>query len=113
LEQNIDQACFAASDRLKLRYLDDRRQEQPTELHEALIVHAMPSGLTVYLPEYGLMGSIDRVTFGDGHWRYDPRNYALVNQRGGGQRYRCGDTLYVRVRSIDSVRGELELKPLQ
>ncbi|MBR5837701.1 MAG: RNB domain-containing ribonuclease, partial [Victivallales bacterium] len=112
LEQNIDQACFAASDRLKLRYLDDRRQEQPAELHEALIVHAMPSGLTVYLPEYGLMGSIDRATFGDGHWRYDPRSYALVNQHGGGQRYRCGDTLYVRVRSIDSVRGELELKPI-
>ena len=113
LEQNIDQACFAASDRLKLRYLDDRRQENPAELHEALIVHAMPSGLSVYLPEYGLMGSIDRTVFRDGQWRYDPRSYSLVNQRGGGQRYRCGDTLYVRVRSIDSVRGELELKPIQ
>ena len=113
LEQNIDQACFAASDRLKLRYLDDRRQEQPAELHEAMIVHAMPSGLSVYLPEYGLMGGIDRAAFRDGQWKYDPRSFALVNQRGGGQRYRCGDTLYVRVRSIDSVRGELELRPIQ
>lgn len=113
LEQNIDQACFAASDRLKLHYLDERRGENPAELYEALVVQAKPSGLGVYLPDYGLMGFIDRAVFRDGHWRYDSKNFALVNQRAGGQRYRCGDTLYVRVRSIDSVRGELELKPIQ
>ncbi|MBP5673571.1 MAG: VacB/RNase II family 3'-5' exoribonuclease [Victivallales bacterium] len=113
LEQNIDQACFAASDRLKLHYLDSRRDENPSELHEALVMQATPSGLVVYLPQYGLKGFIDRQFFRDGQWRFDPKSFALVNRRGGGQRYRCGDTLYVRIRSIDSVRGELELKPVQ
>ena len=113
LEQNIDQACFAASDRLKLHYLDSRRDENPSELHEALVMQATSSGLVVYLPQYGLKGFIDRQFFRDGQWRYDPKTFALVNRRGGGQRYRCGDTLYVRIRSIDSVRGELELKPVQ
>ena len=58
------------------------------------------------------MGFIEREQLRGGVWRYEAHQFALVNQRGGGQRYRCGDTIYVRVRSIDVVRGELNLRPM-
>lgn len=112
LEQNLDQAGFAAGDRLKLRYLSNIHEESPSTLHEALVVRAMAAGLSLYLPEFGLMGFIERDQFRGGVWRYEAHQFALVNQRGGGQRYRCGDTIYVRVRSIDVVRGELNLRPM-
>ena len=47
--------------------------------------------------------------FGQERWHYDSRSSSLVHHNG--QSYRCGSVIYVQIRSIDVVHGDLLLRP--
>ena len=108
LDANIDQACFAALDRMKLRYLEQHRKDG-TGVLEAFVLRATADHLSLFLPEFGLMGMMDVRSLGDERWRYDARTSSLANRTG--QRFRCGNIIYVQIKSIDAIHGELLLKP--
>ena len=109
-EINTDQAAFAALDRLKLRYLEGISRQRPGECLEAYVLKASPETLTCYLPSVGLMGFLETDgVFGQERWHYDSRSSSLVHHNG--QSYRCGSVIYVQIRSIDVVHGDLLLRP--
>lgn len=111
-EVNTDQAAFAALDRLKLRYLDGLRRENPQECLEAYVLKASVETLTCYLPSLGLMGIMETGgDFSQDRWHYDARTSSMVHHQG--QAYRCGSVIYVHVKSIDLVHGDLFLRPVR
>ena len=60
MERNNDEAYFAASDRMKLRYLDEMLESgRSGNVHHALVVKTSGSGVTVELPELGVQGFIE------------------------------------------------------
>lgn len=111
LELNNDQAGFAALDRMKLRYLENIRKEQPAQYHEAYVLKASSDILTLFLPAYGLMGIMENNSLGDSRWFFDKSTSSLVNRTGQG--YRCGSVIFVQIKTIDAIHGELILKPVQ
>ena len=58
LENNNDDAYFAASNRMKLRYLEEMLLAGKDNIHDALIVKVTSSGAVIELPELGLQGFI-------------------------------------------------------
>lgn len=111
LEAKVDQAGFALSDRLKLRYLLDQQKGKGGASIIGLVSRVTAAGLNIYLPELGLMGFAPLRRLGAGPWRFVAERYALVNRRSG-RSYRCGDELLLRIKDADVVRGELELAPV-
>jgi len=109
-EQNVDQAAFAAADRLKLRHLANQVSDRAAACLEGVIFRVTTSGLTVYLEEYGLMGFLDIRHLGEDVWQCDEKRLALVH-RYSGEKRRFGDTIYVRPLVVDTVRNDLQLAP--
>lgn len=112
LEEQVDSACYAAVDRLKLRYLRDRQAQSPGEVYEGMVSRCTRDGLTVYLPEVGMYGGIALSRLPAGPYRIDQRSGHLRASRGG-KSYKPGDVIYVQCRRADTVRGELTLEPVQ
>jgi ribonuclease R len=109
-EQNVDQAAFAASDRLKLRHLANQVTDRAAACLEGVIFRVTNGGLTVYLEEYGLMGFLDIRHLGEDVWQCDEKRLTLVH-RYSGEKRRFGDTIYVRPLVVDTVRNDLQLAP--
>ena len=109
LEENVDQAYYAASDRLKLRYLRQLRDCGGEGYYEGVIGRVLPREVLVFLPELGLYGVLRcggsgrGVTTGTGNRRR--------LRAADGARYGCGDAIYVQVHRIDVAKGRLELRP--
>ena len=59
LENNNDDAYFAASNRMKLRYLDEILMAGRANIHNALIVKVTNSGAVIELPELGIQGFVN------------------------------------------------------
>ncbi|MBE6368535.1 MAG: RNB domain-containing ribonuclease [Lentisphaerae bacterium] len=59
LENNNDDAYFAACNRMKLRYLDEMLTAGKENIHEAMIVKITASGVVIELPDLGLQGFIN------------------------------------------------------
>ena len=106
-----DQAGFAISDRLKMRLVAEEMAAHRGWSLECLVARASSSGLQLYLRKYGLMGYMDVERLG-GKWIYDHRALTLENVRRQ-TRYRVGDIIYARPLKLDTVRGELLLKPAE
>ncbi|MBQ6471183.1 MAG: VacB/RNase II family 3'-5' exoribonuclease [Victivallales bacterium] len=104
LEYNIDQACFAASDRLKLRLMQERRKDKALEPLDAWVCRVQSAQVTIYIPEYGLMSSVEPEGLPSGKWLSMEGGSVLKNCRTG-QKLRFGTPLKVLPRSIDLVRG--------
>ncbi|MBO4344133.1 MAG: VacB/RNase II family 3'-5' exoribonuclease [Victivallales bacterium] len=107
LEMNNDYAAFALSDRLKMRLVQERMAEDRKTAFECLVVKATPSGLSIYIPEYGLMAFMEADSFKGRGWRFDSKSGCIVNGR---KRYGFGDAILARPKNIDTVRGELLMK---
>ncbi|MBE6381248.1 MAG: RNB domain-containing ribonuclease [Lentisphaerae bacterium] len=58
LENNNDEAYFAASNRMKLRYLEECLLSGKENVHSALIVKVTSSGAVIELPEMGMQGFV-------------------------------------------------------
>ena len=59
LENNNDEAYFAASNRMKLRYLEEMLLAGRENIHDALIVKVTSSGAVIELVELGLQGFVN------------------------------------------------------
>ncbi len=107
LELNNDYAAFALSDRLKMKLIEKRMSEDKKTAFECMIVKATPVGLSLYIPEFGLMAFMESDSFSGRGWRYDSKNYSYVN---GAKHRRFGDVILARPKRSDFVRGELIMK---
>jgi len=110
-EENNDNACFAASDRLKLHFLRENGALENATMYEAVITRVAANGLQCSIDELGIYGFIPRENLRGGDYR----------KHGGRQRmsaaqahtsYRIGDFIYVALDSLDCVRGNAVFRPV-
>ncbi len=98
-EENIDAACFAAADRLKLRILKEIMESAPERLYDGRVIKITAAGLQVDVDEFGLYGFVERD-------RLRPRR--SLSMRPGDPRksdWKIGDYICLRLISIDFARG--------
>ena len=107
-EENNDNAYYAASDRLKLRYLESLLDAGADNMYEGVIVKALSSGLQVDIGELGLYGFVPREQLDGGEFRRS--GYALRQNRGK-RAYKTGDFIYLRLARVDHARGSAIFVP--
>ena len=108
-EEVLDAAYYAASDRMKLRYLAEELERDASKIYEAVAVRTLAAGLQVDIPELGLYGFIPKSRMRGGDFRR--RKYALSDRREN-TIYRPGNYLYVRIDSIEFARGTVNVLPV-
>ena len=108
-EENNDNAYYAASDRLKLRYLEEKLNSGAENLYEGVIAKITTGGLQVDVGEIGLYGFVPVETLGGQLPRGKDRSSR--NRAYGSRPYRVGDFIYLRLAQIDFIRGEAIFAP--
>ena len=109
LEQNNDTASFAASDRLKLRYLRDQFASGARLRYEGIVSRLVGDSLLVYITELGFYGILPLPLLGNEFFEVLDSGNGVVGRRSG-RVYRCGDLLPVAMEAGDFVKGRLTLR---
>ncbi len=105
MEENIDAACFAAADRLKLRMLQEIMNSHPERLYDGRIIKITAAGLQVDVDEFGLYGFVERQ-------RLRPRrSYSMHPGDPRKSDWKIGDYICLRLCSIDFARGCANFMP--
>lgn len=107
-EENNDNAYFAASDRLKLRYLAEQMERSGENFYEGIIAKVTNNGFLAEIPEVGIYGFIPRENL---PYNTSRRGGKLIDTRNR-QSYKVGDFVYLRLSMIDTARGSAEFKPV-
>ena len=106
-EEQNDNAYYAASDRLKLRYLEQLLDSGADTMFEGVIAKVVTNGLLVDIGELGLYGFVPReLLYGD----FRKNGHFLTQERGKGS-YKTGDFIYVRLARVDFARGSAVFVP--
>ncbi len=107
LEENNDNAYYAASDRLKLRYLEEKLEAGDDALYDGVIARVLSGGLQVDVPELGIYGFVPLGQLGG---NFD-RGKNVLHEAHGVRSYRCGDALKVRLARVDFDRNSAVFVP--
>ena len=107
-EENNDNAYYAASDRLKLRYLENLLDSGADTMFEGVIARVISSGLQVDIGELGMYGFVPREQLYGGEFR--KFGHALTQNRGK-HSYKPGDFIYLRLARVDYARGSAVFVP--
>jgi len=107
-EENNDAAYYAASDRLKLRYLEQRLEAGDMTVFEGIITRVLTSGMQVDIQELGLYGYVPLEALG-GQYSRSRGRMAPRQGRGG---YKVGDFIYLRLGQIDFAKGQAVFVPV-
>lgn len=101
-EMNNDDAYYSANDRLKLRYLEDKLESDPTaNFYEGIVAKVTTNGLLVDIGELGIYGFVPLENL-SGSFR---RTGKVLNLERGHKRYQVGDFIYLTLDRIDFARG--------
>ncbi len=106
-EENNDSAFFAANDRMKLRYLEEKLEAGGENLYEAVIAKVTSAGLQVDIRDLGLYGFVPREKLAGDYFR----SGSGLRQERGHNEYKPGHYIYVRLDSIDFARGSAVFVP--
>ena len=106
-EENNDAAYFAANDRLKLRYLEEKLDAGGENFYEGVIVKVVSGGLQVDIRELGMYGFVERERLPGEYRRSD---FGFREERGH-KKYKPGDFIYLRLSRIDFARGSALFVP--
>ncbi|MBR1951715.1 MAG: VacB/RNase II family 3'-5' exoribonuclease [Lentisphaeria bacterium] len=106
-EEQNDNAYYAASDRLKLRYLEQLLDSGADTMFEGVIAKVVTNGLLVDIGELGLYGFVPRELL-SGDFR---KNGHVLTQRKGKGTCKTGDFIYVRLARVDFARGSAVFVP--
>lgn len=111
LEENVDQASFAAADRMKLRFIIKQEEDNPMLRIRGFITRTAKSGLTVFLPDYSLIAFVNAWQMPKKDWRFrgDKQMWRNMNT---GESLMVGQEAEFLVNTVDPIRGELTLTPL-
>jgi ribonuclease R len=107
-EENNDNAYYTASDRLKLRYLENLLDSGADTMFEGVIARVISSGLQVDIGELGIYGFVPREQLFGGEFR--KFGHALRQNRGK-RSYKPGDFIYLRLARVDHARGSAVFVP--
>ena len=101
-EENNDNAYFTASDRLKLRYLEEQLQERGSNFYSGVVSKIGSNSISVEIGEIGLIGVI---RFEDLPGYFERINNATLQSVRNGKTIRIGGNLKLRLYEIDFGRG--------
>lgn len=108
LEQKVDEASFAASDRMKLRLLEEELNRGELKIYEAVIAKVISAGLQVAVEELGFYGFVP-VDALPGNRRRG--KYSLYGEKNSNSSFKLGDYIYLRLAGIDFARGSALFVP--
>jgi ribonuclease R len=103
-EENIDAACFATADRMKLRLLQDELENHPDKLYDGIVVKVTSGGLQVEVSEFGIYGFIDRDRL-----PMRRRSFAAPDPRNSD--WKIGNYICLRLIGFDFARGTAKFIP--
>lgn len=101
LEENNDNAYYAANDRLKLRYLDEQLGKGRSMSYTGIVRKVTAAGLLVDISELGIYGFVPLSSLGAGFRR---RNGVLAS-RHYRTSYKMGDLVHLELSRVDFSRG--------
>ena len=105
-EEHNDNAFYAASDRLKLRYLNQLLDAGADNMYEGVVAKVTTSGLLVDIGELGLYGFVPQeLLYGDFSKSYKFSREQKKNS------YKTGDFIYVRLARVDFARNSAVFVP--
>ncbi|MCQ2352655.1 MAG: ribonuclease R [Victivallaceae bacterium] len=107
LEENNDNAYYAASDRLKLRYLEEKLEAGDDTLYNGVISRVLSGGLQVDIAELGIYGFVPLGQLGG---KFD-RGKNGLREAHGVRTFCCGDAIKVRLAQIDFDRNSAVFVP--
>ena len=107
-EEVNDNAYFAASDRMKLRYLADEFARDASKIYEGIITKVLNNGFQVDVSELGLYGFVKKERLRGNFQRR--RNYQL-DEENAKSSCKVGNYIYLRLDSIDLARGTANFIP--
>ena len=107
-EEVNDNAYFAASDRMKLRYLADEFARDASKIYEGIITKVLNNGFQVDVSELGLYGFVKKERLRGNFQRR--RNYQL-DEENAKSSCKVGNYIYLRLDSIDFARGTANFTP--
>lgn len=105
-EENSDNAYFAASDRLKLRYLQELLEKSSMNFYEGIVSKISSFGLTVDIAELGFTGF---VRMDDLPGVFHKTDQGLRSERGN-RRFKIGDYVPLRLYEVDFAHGAAYFK---
>lgn len=95
-EKNIDEASFAAMDRLKIRYIQELRMRGERLIYEGIVLRRTGEGLQIFLPDLGLFSILPK---------------KAIPKKESGKVWKSGHLVYVKVHKANPVRGQLLVAP--
>ncbi len=108
-EYNCDQAEFAASDRMKIRYIMEQCLEKGGMEVTGEICKITKTGCQVYMPDFGLLAFVNEEQL-NRNWKFDHLKAFWRNDKDGDRLYITQKRRFL-VDVADPIRGELLLAP--
>ena len=104
-ERRADEATWDAIARLKARFMQDKIGKK----YKGVITGVKEFGVFVQLKNLFVDGLLHVSSLGPDWYEYDPARLQLVGE-GSGERFRLGDTVLVRVSSVDPEGGKINFR---
>ena len=111
-EVNCDQAYFAASDRLKIKYIMDSFRKNRGSYLECTILRFAASGISLYISQYALMAFMTYDQLPGCRGKENVKNGTLRFDHGK-RSYTIGNTLFAQPLRVDDIAGEMLLRPMR
>ena len=106
-EEVIDNAGFAAGDRMKLRFLEEELARDASRIYEGIIVRVLNSGFQVDIAELGIYGFVRKERLRGNFYRRSRR----FEEESARTSCKVGNYIYLRLDSIDFARGTANFVP--
>ena len=100
-ESNIDNAYYAANDRLKLHYIRQNMLDESKSLMEGVIQKISSSGLLVSIAQLGIIGFVPTENLHGSFYKHN----GVLQARDSHKSYKCGDYIYLQLEKIDMIKG--------
>ncbi len=109
-EITIDDACYSAGDRLKLRYLQEQMLDNQQTLHSGVIAKITSNGMMVDVQSLGIYGF---VPFENMPGKFRRSSSGTLESERGQKSYQCGEAIVLQLAQIDLTRGSAIFRPVK
>lgn len=106
-EFNNDEAYYAASDRMKLRYLEEQLMSDKEVLYNGVVARVVAAGMMVDVEDLGIYGFVPLENLRGNFKRYGN----ILKSYNGKKTFRPGDFIQLRLSAIDFARGSALFSP--
>lgn len=105
-----DQAEFAASDRMKIRWLDQEMRGKNATSIRGTVIKVSKKNFQVWLPDFGLIAFVGERQLPFANWQYNASANAWKHKKTGAFFALRTSSLF-KIVTADPIRGDLILKP--